>query len=353
MPQRHAQRPGEKCRCHGTAHCGLARTPNGPESCLRCSSRKTSGTPDLPCSRDRANAPTAGRRRSRGSASGSLELDRSRGGRVQDKAAKARHRPTTDRAQMQSHAPGDRPAPPLQGRTNKTAVLGPALTDPSWPVPAADRVNVRESLFAEAFNRLLQQNPPTTDSCTATNSIVILSPHRRGQATLTNRDFCAVSTPARWACQCLDDKRIAKRTRDYLHKENAMPRTKVSVPDVAEVAPGLWSNAIRAGDMLFISGQVARPFEGGTGIVGKDEYEQTRQIFSRIDRIIKAAGGTMDNLVKMTIYVVDIKNNTEVWRARREFFTGDFPASTLVEVRSLANPEVLVEIETVAYLGKS
>jgi len=140
--------------------------------------------------------------------------------------------------------------------------------------------------------------------------------------------------------------------RDSLHKENAMPRTKVPVPDVAEAAPGLWSNAIRAGDMLFISGQVARPFEGGTGIVGKDEYEQTKQIFSRIDRIVKAAGGTMDNLVKMTIYVVNIEKNTEVWRARREFFSGDFPASTLVEVRSLAKPEVLVEIETVAYLGK-
>jgi 2-iminobutanoate/2-iminopropanoate deaminase len=136
-------------------------------------------------------------------------------------------------------------------------------------------------------------------------------------------------------------------------KENAMSRTKVSVPDVAEAGPDLWSNAIRAGDMLFISGQVARPFEGGTEIVGKDEYEQTRQIFSRIERIIKAAGGTMDNLVKMTIYVVDIKKNTEVWRARREFFTGDFPTSTLVEVRSLAKPDVLVEIETVAYLGKS
>jgi 2-iminobutanoate/2-iminopropanoate deaminase len=108
-----------------------------------------------------------------------------------------------------------------------------------------------------------------------------------------------------------------------------MPRTKVAVPDVAEAGPELWSNAIRAGDMLFISGQVARPFEGGTEIVGKDEYEQTRQIFSRIERIIKAAGGTMDNLVKMTIYVVDIKKNTEVWRARREFFTGDFPTSTL------------------------
>jgi 2-iminobutanoate/2-iminopropanoate deaminase len=132
-----------------------------------------------------------------------------------------------------------------------------------------------------------------------------------------------------------------------------MPRTKLSVPDVSEAGPGLWSNAIRAGDMLFISGQVARPFEGGTGMVGNNEYEQARHIFSRIERIIKAAGGTMDNLVKMTIYVVNIKNNTEVWRARREFFTGDFPASTLVEVRSLAKPDVLVEIEAVAWLGRS
>jgi 2-iminobutanoate/2-iminopropanoate deaminase len=146
-------------------------------------------------------------------------------------------------------------------------------------------------------------------------------------------------------------RRLAKVSGINVARRNAMPRTRLSVPDVAEVAPGLWSNAIRAGDTLYISGQVARPFEGGTALVGKDEYEQTRQIFSRIDRIIKAAGGTMDNLVKMTIYLVNIKNNTEVWRARREFFTGDFPASTLVEVRSLAKPEVLVEIEAIAWLG--
>ena len=131
-----------------------------------------------------------------------------------------------------------------------------------------------------------------------------------------------------------------------------MSRTKVPVADVAEAAPGLWSNAIRAGDTLYISGQVARPFEGGAGMVEKDEYEQTRHIFSRIERIVKAAGGTMDDLVKMTIYVVNIEKNTEVWGARREFFSGDFPTSTLVEVRSLAKPEVLVEIESVAWLGK-
>jgi 2-iminobutanoate/2-iminopropanoate deaminase len=131
-----------------------------------------------------------------------------------------------------------------------------------------------------------------------------------------------------------------------------VPRTKVTIPNVAEAGAGLWSNCIRAGDFLFISGQVARPLEGGKTLVGSNEYEQTRQIFSRIKYICEAGGGSLDDIVKMTIFMVNIKNNTEVWRARREFFSGDFPASTLVEVRSLASPETLVEIETVAYLGK-
>ena len=132
-----------------------------------------------------------------------------------------------------------------------------------------------------------------------------------------------------------------------------MPRTRVTVSNVAEVDPGLWSNCIRAGEMLFISGQVARPLEGGKTLVGSNEYEQTRQIFTRIRFMCEAAGGSLDDVVKMTIFMVDIKKNTEVWRARREFFSGDFPASTLVEVRSLAGAETLVEIEVVAYLGKA
>jgi 2-iminobutanoate/2-iminopropanoate deaminase len=130
-----------------------------------------------------------------------------------------------------------------------------------------------------------------------------------------------------------------------------MPRTRVAIPSVAEAGTGLWSNCIRAGDFLFISGQVARPLEGGRTLVGTGEYDQARQIFTRIKLICEAAGGSLDDVVKMTIFMVDIRNNTEVWRARREFFSGDFPASTLVEVRSLAGSETLVEIEAVAYLG--
>src|SRR5687768_875433 len=101
--------------------------------------------------------------------------------------------------------------------------------------------------------------------------------------------------------------------------EDVMPRTKVAVPNLAEADPGLWSNGIRAGDFLFISGQVSRPFEGGRTVVGSNEYEQTKHIFSRIKRVCEAAGGSLEDIVKMTIYLVNIKNNTEVWRARRDF----------------------------------
>ena len=83
-----------------------------------------------------------------------------------------------------------------------------------------------------------------------------------------------------------------------------------------------------------------------------DEYEQGKLIFNKIKGMVEAAGGAMADVVKVTIYVTNIKNNTKVWAARREFFTGDFPASTLVEVSALAAPEILVEIEAIAHIGK-
>lgn len=127
-------------------------------------------------------------------------------------------------------------------------------------------------------------------------------------------------------------------------------KQRITSPHVPEAAPGTWSNCIRAGEFLFISGQVARS-SVTAGADAPDEYGQAKVAFAKIRHLIEAAGGKMDDVVKMTIYVVNIKQNKEIWRARREFFTGDFPASTLVEVRSLASPEILLEIDAVAWLG--
>jgi enamine deaminase RidA (YjgF/YER057c/UK114 family) len=127
-------------------------------------------------------------------------------------------------------------------------------------------------------------------------------------------------------------------------------RTRVTSPKVQEPPPQRWSNCIRVGDMVFVSGMVARV---GDKIEGADEYEQARLIFGKIRDMVEAAGGRVDDVVKVTIYVVNIRNNTKVWKARAEVFSGDFPASTLVEVRALATPDTLVEIEAIAVIGSS
>lgn len=121
---------------------------------------------------------------------------------------------------------------------------------------------------------------------------------------------------------------------------------------VREPAEGMWSNCMRVGDLVMISGMTARG-QDGESILGADEYEQAKVVFQKIKDLVEAAGAVMDDVVKMTIYVTEIANNTGVWKARKEFFTGDFPACTLVEVSALAKPEILLEIEAIAVAGCS
>src|SRR5437773_7465631 len=89
---------------------------------------------------------------------------------------------------------------------------------------------------------------------------------------------------------------------------------------------------------------------GETGAAG-DEYAQANAIFTKIRHLVEAAGGSMADVVKVTIFVTDIAQREKVWQARREFFTGNFPASTLVQVAALADPSLKVEIEAVAHIG--
>jgi 2-iminobutanoate/2-iminopropanoate deaminase len=120
---------------------------------------------------------------------------------------------------------------------------------------------------------------------------------------------------------------------------------------VREPADKMWSNCYRIGDLVLVSGMTARAADGETVVGG--EYEQATVIFTKIKNLVEAAGGVMDDVVKMTIYVTDIGRNQAVWQARQEFFTGDFPACTLVEVSALAKPEIVLEIEAIAVVGCS
>lgn len=124
---------------------------------------------------------------------------------------------------------------------------------------------------------------------------------------------------------------------------------RVTSSQVAEPAPETWSNCLVVNGVAYISGTVARDNKGK--VVPGDEYEQSKLIFNKIRHLVEAAGGTMADVVKITIFVTDITQRDKVWRARREVFVGDFPASTLVQVAALAEPSVKVEIEAIAHIG--
>ena len=126
-------------------------------------------------------------------------------------------------------------------------------------------------------------------------------------------------------------------------------KQRMSSPQVPEPPPQTWSNCLIMGNQVFTAGMTARTGTEVTG--GSSMYEQAHAVFTKIKYLIETAGGHMDDVVKVNIFVTDITRREEVWKARREFFTGNFPVSTLVEVSALAAPELLVEIEAVAILG--
>ena len=129
-----------------------------------------------------------------------------------------------------------------------------------------------------------------------------------------------------------------------------MPR--VTSPHVKEAPPGTWSNCRVHGNQVFIAGMTAG--DGKGGVLGDGSmYDQAKQTFTKIKHLIEAAGGTMNDIIRVDIYVTDITRREEVWKARREFFTGDFPTSTLVEVRALAIPQLHVEVNAIGFLVAS
>ncbi len=127
--------------------------------------------------------------------------------------------------------------------------------------------------------------------------------------------------------------------------------TRYTSPKVKEPAPKLWSNCIVCDGIAYIAGLTSRNADGIT-IDGKNEYEQTKIIFQKHKALIEAAGGKMADFTKLTIFVTRIENNKQVWNARSEFFSGNFPACSLVEVSKLATPKIYVEIEGIAHIGK-
>ncbi len=122
--------------------------------------------------------------------------------------------------------------------------------------------------------------------------------------------------------------------------------------DYPDIAPGgsTSTRGIRCGDMFFVSGCTAR----GTSAQGAPLAEQLRVTLDRVTRIVAAEGGGPGDIVKITTFVTSIAD----WKAHsnapalfEEYFKGEYPTNSLVEIRALAEEGLDVEIEAIAMLG--
>src|SRR5712691_3535811 len=126
-----------------------------------------------------------------------------------------------------------------------------------------------------------------------------------------------------------------------------MPKQIIRATGLPDPGPTrAYSQGVRVGNLLFLAGQLGtdaepRPAEG--------RFEaQTRRAFARMQTILEAAGGSLDNLVAMTVFITDIRYGGEFVRLRGEILKHDFPASALIGVSHLASPDALLEIQAVA-----
>ena len=127
-----------------------------------------------------------------------------------------------------------------------------------------------------------------------------------------------------------------------------MARIPIAPPGMKDQRPR-YTLGWRVGQTIYVAGQL--PYDRDGNLVGAADIKaQTRRVFENIRKIVEAGGGTMDDVVKLTVFVTDVRYREPYGEVRSEFFGPNPPASTLVQVSNLAVSGALIEIEAVAVL---
>jgi enamine deaminase RidA (YjgF/YER057c/UK114 family) len=104
------------------------------------------------------------------------------------------------------------------------------------------------------------------------------------------------------------------------------------------------------GRLVFISGMTARRADGSIAGIG-DIEAQTRQVCENVKSAVEQAGGTMDDICRVDVYVRNMEHFDRIHKVRREYFKPPAPASTMVEVCKMTSPEYLIEMSAIAEVG--
>jgi len=107
-----------------------------------------------------------------------------------------------------------------------------------------------------------------------------------------------------------------------------------------------FTNCLKVGSQLYLSGMIATDPEA-------DAYAQSVSCLEKIQALVEAAGGTMSDVVKISVFLTDIKHRAAFSKARAEFFPGRKPCSTMVGISALARSGLVVEVEAIAHIGAS
>lgn len=130
-----------------------------------------------------------------------------------------------------------------------------------------------------------------------------------------------------------------------------MAHRSLNIESLGLKAPLSHAIEVDPGDrLLFISGLTAKAPSGETFAPG-DVGAQATRILESIQELLERAGGTMADIVKLTVFVCDMERFGEVAQARARFFSEPYPASTMFEVSRLVSPDQLVEMEAIAALA--
>ena len=133
------------------------------------------------------------------------------------------------------------------------------------------------------------------------------------------------------------------------HRRHRRFNTRDTYPE-QNLDNDLCQAVVARGTMIFLRGQCPQDLDTARNIASHDPAEQTHKVMQNIRQLIEECGGRMEHLVKVVVYITDVRHREAVYRTMGEYIKGVHPVSTGLVVQALARPEWLVEIDATAVI---